>query len=280
MRGNTISPRHEDLQIIEDEVYEKAQIIVNQRSKKKKDSQLDEKRVVIRTWLFGLVYCAQCEAKMSFTTNSSKRTGSDGVVHQYSYGRFICANSAMKRSECGGQGTFSSDKVEKKACIELSNVLKKIKSEKQISKMEDRLISDEKAAAKRIRTLKHDLGSAEKELADLYEMVAPSLKDDESVKKRINTEINNKKIHIDKLEEAIEAAKQKKVMITQQIKEIRPCYNELLEMADSFGDSNNHEKAFIVSKLIDKIEVGRGLSSGIELHIKYNSNYVDLINGI
>lgn len=82
------------------------------------------------------------------------------------------------------------------------------------------------------------------------------------------------------MEVAIEAAKQKKVMITQQIKEIRPCYNELLEMADSFGDSNNQEKAFIVGKLIDKIEVGRGLSSGIELHIKYNSNYVDLINGI
>ena len=279
VRGQVVSPRHTDLQIIDDDLYNEAQLILRQRSEQYKESHISNISQVNGSVLSDLVYCSSCSKKLIYTTTSGSRKTADGSTQHYVYGRFICAGSALNRYACSGQGTYSSNKLEKIVNAYLYKCFKSMKSENQITKLEEKHRKREYVLQKRIRVMKYDLEKENEEYDNLIMLIPKSLMNPaeysaEDISKRLS--VVKKKI--EKQTKKLEELNEQRIIQTRSKKTIRQRYEKLKSMAEQFDAEDVNRNKSIVLDLIEKIYAGKGTGSKYDVQVQLNEDYSELIS--
>ena len=89
--------------IIDENIFDQAQFILNQRSSKNEEKKQIAKTTKGSTLLSGNIYCAHCGQKMVSTSYIDRYNRADGSQYRVRRQRYICTNKAMKRGACDSQ---------------------------------------------------------------------------------------------------------------------------------------------------------------------------------
>ncbi len=128
VRGGVTSKRIEELQIIDDDIFDQAQKILEQRKYTNNERTQISRTAKSSTMLGGNIYCAHCGKKLCANSFVDKYTTKDGLVHNGGRRfRYLCSGKAMNRNECDGQSVYTASKVDDVVIAALHKCFDKIK---------------------------------------------------------------------------------------------------------------------------------------------------------
>ena len=151
-RGGILSPRIDDIQIIDDSLYNEAQRVLDNKLDfhKERNSTIKSRS---KNLLSGNVYCSYCGEKMCASSNDYYYKAIDGTKHWNSRTRYICAGRALSRSECKGQGTFTAKYVDLYVVDYINNCLTEIMREDINTEMSKKYAKSLSSLKAKIRSL-------------------------------------------------------------------------------------------------------------------------------
>lgn len=271
VKGESVSPRQEHLQIIEDEVYNRAQEILKARKYKSEEKASVARYTKASSMLAGTLYCAHCGMRLNATSYVDHYTTKDGVRHETPRRfRYICAGKAMKRNECEGQSAYVAERVDCQVIDFLRECFKRIKLTPRDAALEAKFKADLSAIKKQIKTLEKDTETQKRKLGELTEEIANAL-------------IGDSKFTPDVLAIAIDRSKQKIADNKSEIQSLEKklsnqesemhnldyYYDQFLSWADEFDRATLKRKRMIAEELLSEVVVGRRYEVTILMNASY-----------
>ena len=278
-RGGILSPRIDDIQIIDDSLYNEAQRVLDNKLTFHKE-QKSLIKSSSKNLLSGNVYCSYCGEKMCASSNDYYYKAIDGTKHRNSRTRYICAGRALSRSDCKGQGTFTAKYVDSYVVDYITKCLKEIMRDDvdtAISKRYAKSLSSLKAKIHKLED-KKELHSLR--IKALYNQVADSLLGKSVYDPEIISEsILNEKEQLDLAEREISVLKEEVKDADTLRSSLSIRIEEFRNLLQDFENSELDKKRLIIKKLIDKVIVGKGdgerTKYNIDIHL--NEWYADLV---
>lgn len=263
--GETQSEVIPALQIIEPDLYERAQEIMVKRTQPHSDVPLNTKGKAL---LAGLVYCKHCGSKLILTTNGRCRNKTTGIREQRS--RYGCHYKVRHPQLCDGQSGYGVTKLD--AIVEqiIKNLFERIKTtpkeEMLHTQYENQLRLGKTALAQ--ATERHRTKSKELQLykSEVKKVIAGTSSFDMEL---LNELIAETKEHIDAAQADIENAQAEIDGYEQLSTMIEARYDNITTWADLFDYSTIESKKMIVAQLIKQIRIGRDYEMEIDLNVKY-----------
>ena len=174
-RSGLLSPRIPELQIIEDDVYNEAQSILNERMLTNKTKEETAALAKSKALLCDNVYCESCGRELIVTTHTYTLNRKSGDTKTHRRYRYMCTNRTLCRGECKGQGTFSVIKVDELVRKHLKQCLNQIDPYTQKELIERKYQSSMSELNTKIRKLKKKENNLTKQLKTLYSEVPDSI---------------------------------------------------------------------------------------------------------
>lgn len=271
VKGEAISPILEHLQIVEDEIFNRAQEILEARSYKAEKKEDIARYTKASSMLSGTLYCAHCGMKLNATSYVDHYTTKDGVRHETPRRfRYICAGKAMKRNECEGQSAYVAHKVDSQVIDFMRECFKRIKLTPRNVALETKFKAQITDIKNQIKTLEKETESQKRKLGELTEEIANAL-------------IGDSKFTPDVLAIAIERCKQKIADNKSDIKELEIrlanqesemgridyYYNQFVSWADELDKATLERKRMIADELLSQVSVARGYEIQILMKASY-----------
>ena len=260
VRGGVKSKRIEELQIIDDDIFEEAQKILRQRKVNRDEKTQVSLIAKSSTMLGGNVYCAHCGKKLCSNSYVNKYRTKDGVLHEggRKY-RYMCAGKAMHRCECDGQTVYSAEKVDAVVLDALHKCFDKIKSTPKSAVIEKKYKAIVSQIKKEIKCLEKENSSLERKLKELTEEIASALLGDSKFTPDIlSMAIENTKT---KLHDNVSCLAEKRHQLNckeEEMGKIDYHYEQFRSWADEFESASSERKKMIICTLFKEINVGRG----------------------
>lgn len=252
----------EDLRIIDDETFNRAQEIMKQRTHKHNDIPYNGKARVL---LSGKVYCGYCGTKLTVSTYGSRYMKQDGVQNNTIINRYTCFYKIHHPQLCEGQTSYSArmlDQVIEEAVLRLFRRVSTIPEERMVRSRVQQRQQDCKAS---LSCAKQQLAEREKEYADYRAEVLKVIRGESKLSMELLNEL------VAESEEKIRAARQSVDDWKQQLKDsekkganFRKLYKNVVTWADLYEACNLDERKMIVSQLIEAVRVFKNYRIEIE----------------
>ena len=278
-RSGLLSPRIPELQIIEDDVYNEAQSILNERMLTNKTKEETAALAKSKALLSDNIYCESCGRELIVTTHTytlNRKSGDTKTNRRY---RYMCTNRTLCRNECKGQGTFSVIKVDDLVRKHLKNCLKQLNMDSQNKLIElkyQRAMADLNS---RIRKLKNKESNLTKQLKTLYSEVPDSINGNSAYSPvQLSDIINDLKDRIDEIAEKLDSLEDERADKQQLQMSIQRRYEKYKNLLMRFFENEvgDDEKRMIILKLFEKITVGRGTKE-YDINFTMRSDYADFM---
>ena len=98
-----------ELQIIDSELFERAQSIMQGRKQARGETPANLKSSALLT---GKIYCGYCHNRLTLTTSGRSRTNKDGTVKKETRMRYQCHYKVRHPGECDGQSGYGVNKLD------------------------------------------------------------------------------------------------------------------------------------------------------------------------
>ena len=102
-----------ELQIITNDIFDRAQEILMERSANYSEQRRIPLITTGKTLLSGNLFCGHCGARLVVTTNNKKYHRKDGRVTKTPRTRYICYNKSRHPEKCDGQTGYTSSKLDR-----------------------------------------------------------------------------------------------------------------------------------------------------------------------
>lgn len=109
---DAVSPKQENLVIIDEDIFEHAQKILKLRRDRQEGKMVIADATKEKVLLHENIYCAHCGCHLVATEGSDKYICKDGTKCDKRYLRYICYHSSRKLNDCDGQTIYSAPKVD------------------------------------------------------------------------------------------------------------------------------------------------------------------------
>lgn len=278
-RSGLLSPRIPELQIIEDDVYNEAQSILNERMLTNKTKEETAALAKSKALLSDNIYCGSCGRELIVTTHTytlKRKSGDTKTNRRY---RYMCTNRTLCRNECKGQGTFSVIKVDDLVRKHLKNCLKQLNMDSQNKLIElkyQRVMADLNS---RIRKLKKKESNLTKQLKTLYSEVPDSISGNSAYSPvQLSDIINDLKDRIDEIAEKLDSLEDERADKQQLQMSIQRRYEKYKNLLIRFFENEvgDDEKRMIILKLFERITVSRGTEE-YAINFMMRSDYADFV---
>ncbi len=240
------------LQIISQELFDAAQYVREQRSQS--GSIHVPRNTKGQSLLTGNIYCAHCGARLSTTTNTKKNAAGQEVVRL----RYVCYGKTRKQTDCDGQTGYLMHKVDDAVDAVVRQVFERMGG---ISKQEildaryQQKLSEQKTLAMAAQS---EYQKAEANLSTLKAEIVKAIRGESSFTPQMLSEILKQEEeksaqlleHWQTLQEAYEQSQETRRQLEQQ-------YNEIISMAEMYDGATMEAKKMIVSRMIERVDVGR-----------------------
>lgn len=274
--GETISPKLEHLVIVDENIFDEAQKILKQRSKKNDEKQHIARTTKGKTLLSGNIYCAHCGGKMISTGHTEKYVRKDGTIGVSNRLRYICYHRARKLNDCDGQSVYSAQRIDEMVLAVVERYLNAIRKtpkdkaleiryKKELSekrKIKRELVEKKELLQNRLTELSIEVGkclSGENRFPiDVLSMSINSTKDEMAETERLLCECD------------IELEEQ-----TNMLNKLDFYYQQFVTWADEFENASKEQQKMIICQLIDAIKVSRGYNIEIKLNASYRQFFND-----
>lgn len=273
--GGVESPYIERLQIIDENVFEQAQYILNQRSNKNEEKKQIARTTKGSTLLSGNIYCAHCGQKMVSTSYVDKYDRADGSQYKVRRQRYICTNKAMKRGECDGQSAYVAHRIDGAVLATLKDYLAKIKSTPKDIALEKRYKSEISEYKRKQAKIEKEIDKLKRQVVELSAEIGRSLLGESRfTPDMLSTSIDNTNDLLHKKETELSDIKYKLTNQQNAMGKLDFYYSQFRTWADEFDNSTMEQKKMIACQLIKEINVSKGYGVEIIFDINYEQYIV------
>ena len=126
--GDIVSPHIPHLQIIDEETFDQAQKIIQQRINRNNQKTQIALNTKGKTLLSGNIYCAHCGSHMIATSAVDKYIRKDGSIYEQRRQRYICSNKSRNCKSCEGQSVYAFNKIDGAIVQIINDYLARIKT--------------------------------------------------------------------------------------------------------------------------------------------------------
>lgn len=274
--GGVESEQLERLKIIDENIFDQAQYILQQRSQKNEQKQQIARTTKGSTLLSGNIYCAHCGQKMVSTSYIDRYDRTDGTQYMVRRQRYICTAKAMKRGSCDGQSAYVAHKIDGAVTDILRKYLSMIRSTPKDIALEKRYKSEIAELKKKQNRLEKEVEKLKRQIIELSAEIGKSL-------------IGESRFTPDMLSASIDATnallKQKETelndidykLANQQtaMGKLDYYYSQFRTWAEEFDHSTMEQKKMIACQLIKEIKVSKGYKIEIVFDINYEQFIAD-----
>jgi hypothetical protein len=254
-----------ELQIIEVEMFERAQEIMAKRTMPHSDVPLNTKGSAL---LAGLVYCGSCGSKLVLTTSGKRYDRPTGK--QTPRARYGCHYKVRHTQICTGQSGYGVPKLDALVEQSIRYLFKRVKAtpkENTLNIQYERQMAVGRLALEQA-TKRYD--SKTKELQLYKSEVKNAIAGTSSFSMELLSElISECQTQIEEAQQGMENAQAEINSYEQISAAVTSRYNKILTWADLFDDSPIEAKKMIVAQLIKQIRVSRDYSLEIDLNLNY-----------
>lgn len=275
VRGGVRSKRIEELQIIDDNTYARAQEILNQRKYKQEKKTQISKRAKSMTLLGGNIYCAHCGAKLYSNSAVDRYRTKDGKIHESARRyRYLCASAAMNRHVCDGQTVYTAQKVDEAVIEVLHECFKRIKTMPKDATIDKKYKTQILEIKKEIKSLEKETDVLKDKLRKLATEIADVLVGDSKfTEETLSLAIDEIKDKIKDNKSRIEELKKQLDNKQTNISNLDYYYDQFVSWADEFDEASPERKRMILCTLFKEILVGKGY----KIQILMDSTYEQFI---
>lgn len=270
VRKETTSPFIPRYKIIDEELYNRAQYILNQRGKRDIEKRQISHLIREKALLVGNVYCAHCGGKITTTRYQDRYIRKDGTEYLVDQAKYRCYNKCKKLCACEGQSTYIADKIDNAIIGIVHKIFNSIKEEpveRQIKELFRRKVSGNKLAQKRLQM---EQDKNEKQLQLLQQEIAKSLLGDSmytssdlsQALKTLREKIAETENRLSELQ--LEVQKEENF-----ISDLLPSYRRLESWTKIFDIASIEQQRMIIGQLFKKIELGYGYQIICEMNMSY-----------
>jgi len=268
--GTATSEALQDLRIIEQEMFDKAQAILDQRAER----DTEKRRIAFTTkgkaLLSGNVFCAHCGGKLTTIRYRDRYLRKDGTEYSIDQIKYSCYHKSRKLCQCEGQSTYLVERVDAAILEVMQSLFENMSGAPEEEKLQaafQRQMAGTQALQRKlsleIEKGKTQLKKLQAEIADALAGESMFTPDDlatsiKSIRERLNDATT-------KLHELEKTTFQQK----QSIQSIVPVYNQFRSWADEFESATNEQRKMIACQLFSRIEIGNGYRITCELNMTY-----------
>ena len=275
--AETRSPHIPELQIVPQDLFDKAQEIRRQRAEAKANMPRVPINMRGNSLLSGNVFCGHCGSRLHLTTTSRYYTKADGTVTKKRRIRYACYKKVRKLSNCDGQSGYSAAKLDSLVEAIIKDIFKRMRG---ISKEEMIASRYEKELSLRKSNLikaKADFAKEQEKLSKLRAEVIKSIQGESAYSQDLLAGLVNE---IDAKVRELEnfCAKAEQELAEKQIlmKDLGDSYDEIISWSELYDSASLEAKKMIVNAMIARIDVFKDY----RLHIEFNFNIRQFFEGI
>lgn len=254
--GDTLSPKLEHLQIIDDDLFERCIETVKGRSTWLKDKMLVPERTDTGSLLSGLLFCASCGSRLYFNHGHSKRKMADGTTKTYVRDSYRCYKKLSDRNACNGQSSYNADAVNEAVLREIRRFLSLIKNIPAEQLKEKARSKHDNIQAIAFKQAEKDFFEAHKQVSALEEQAIKALTGENSLDISIvNSMIPKYREKMEQAQKRMDEAKTRMLEEQEEGKNALREAGELASWAESFEAADNEGKHSIIARLVERIEI-------------------------
>ena len=265
--GDSQSDVLTDLQIIDEETFEKAQQLMEKRVTRHNDVPLNTKG---RSLLVGNIYCGHCGGRLTLTTSGRKRVRKDGTVIRETRARYQCHYNIRHPGECDGQSGYGVEKLDK-----LVDQIIRIQLGRIWSAPSQELIAKQQAkevdlAKSKLNLLNEQYRQKQREYQDLR---AETIKVIQGTS-RLNVDLLNSLVaetseQIKQLSWQIQTATAELEETVQSASQVLREYDQLIGWAEMYDNCTFEAKKMIVAQFVKEVHVRRDYEIDIEFNVSF-----------
>lgn len=275
--GNTRSPHLPELQIVSNELFDKAQQIRRERAEAKTNTPRVPINMKGNSLLSGNVFCGHCGSRLHLTTTSRYYTKADGTVIKKRRVRYACYMKVRKITDCEGQSGYSAAKLDGLVETVIKDVFKRMKGISKSEIISERYEKESKLRKSNLQKARSEREKEQEKLSNLKDEVIKSIQGDSVFSKEmlagLLNEVEAKIKRLDEVCQKVERELEEKQLL---IKELSDSYDEIMSWSDLYDDASIEAKKMIVNAMIRRVDV----YYGYKLDIEFNFNIQQFFDGI
>ena len=265
--GDAQSEMIPELQIIEPEIFQRAQQIRTERVRPHSSVPLNTRGSAL---LAGFIYCGHCGNRLTLTTSGGRRIMADGTKSPVRV-RYECHYKKRHPRDCDGQTGYGQVKmdaiVDKVIRMKFAEIQAAQKGD-VISQQKQKDIAQHQVNVKRITA---DIKSKQKEIEDYKSEVIKIIRGESRLDADLISEmLQRTDIEIQKAQERLQQEQNIIAELEASAKELEKEYAQIMNWADIYGKSSTAGKKMILSQLIKAVRVNRNYEIDIELNISFD----------
>lgn len=265
--GDSQSDVLTDLQIIDEETFEKAQRMMEKRVTHHSDVPLNTKG---QSLLVGNIYCGHCGGRLTLTTSGRKRARKDGTVIRETRARYQCHYNIRHPGECDGQSGYGVEKLDKLVDQIIRIQLGRIRSAPSQELIAKQQAKEVDLAKSKLNLLNEQYRQKQREYQDLR---AETIKVIQGTS-RLNVDLLNSLVaetseQIKQLSWQIQTATAELEETVQSASQVLREYDQLIGWAEMYDNCTFEAKKMIVAKFVKAVRVRRDYEIDIEFNVSF-----------
>lgn len=255
-----------ELKIIDDEIFERAQEIVRERTAHHREVPLTTRG---QSLLVGNVYCGHCGARLILATSRRKYQKKDGTIVTKTYSCYKCYNKTLTR-KCDGQSTYGVDKLDALMDQIIRIQFERIQKAPPHALIEQQHNREKELAKTKLARLNEQYQQKQQDYQDLR---AETLKVVQGVS-RLNVDLLNSLVdetitQLKDLEGQIQTAETQLREVVSSAEQVKQKYAQLMNWASLYDNCTFEAKKMIVSQVIKAVRIKRGYEVDIEFNVSF-----------
>lgn len=259
-----------DLQIIDVEVFERAQKILQDRARprEKRETPLTTRG---QSLLVRNIFCGHCGRRMTLTTCGQRYKKKDGTIVTKSYARYLCSYNTQHPGECSGPASYGAAKLDA-----LVDQIIRLQFERIQTAPPQTLIQEQQSREIEIAKAKLNLLTVQyqQKQKDYQDLQAETLKVIRGIS-RLNVDLLNDVVaettaQITDLEKQITVAEKELRELASGAEQVRQDYTQLMNWAELYDGCSFEAKKMIAAQFIKAVHVKQGYELDIEFNVSFS----------
>lgn len=248
----------EQLIIIDQAIFNKAQNIKNSRKKTNNSLQTAATATKSQALLSGKVFCGHCGARLNLTTSGKYTSLAKNMPKNIRRRRYVCYGKTRKQTDCDGQTGYTAHILDDIIDKMLHEIFKQLGSVSKQNLLNKQFAKDMNTRQIVLKQAKQNYLKASQELAVLKKEVLKALQGESSFSSEI---LNQMLIEAEQKENIYRQMYEEEVKNYADEENIRQGlgqkYDEVISYAQMYEFAEFETKKMIISTLIERIEVSR-----------------------
>ncbi len=256
--GESRSDCLEELRIIDEDTFARAQEIRKERRRPESDVPMNSRG---KSLLVGNIYCAHCGHRLTMTTSGKRVVKEDGTVKYVSIIRYQCHYKVRHPGECDGQSGYNTRKLDGIVDRAIRTLFAQIGAAAETDLLTDQHKKEIQAAQEKLEQARIRLAEKEAELSDYKEETIRVIRGQSTMSVELfNALVAETQAAIRELQSQIDEAEREHASLLQSSARIRKEYDRLISWAELYDKCSFEAKKMIVSQLIKVVRVGESIT--------------------